>query len=220
MGVFTDPPDFGPTPSFFSFLALSVFYLGRSSLGAQTVKNLPAVWETWVRSLGWEDPLEEGIATHSSILAWRIPSTEEPGGLQSMGLQRVRHDWATKASTVQVSLFICSRFLPHHCPQTMSSTKAATMPPVHCQVPRAWSNIYWISPWASGRFITKYGRGLVTGFSSSWKGNVLCRMSTFWWWWWLIFTLLSGCFLCPKTLWLVLLYPFYRWWKHRLKEVT
>ena len=51
---------------------------------AQMVKNLPAVRETWVRSLGWEDPLEKGVATHSSILAWRIPWTEEPGGLQSM----------------------------------------------------------------------------------------------------------------------------------------
>ena len=59
---------------------------------AQTVKNLPAMWETWVRSLGWEDPLKEGMATPSSILAWRIPRTEEPGGLQSMGLQRVEHD--------------------------------------------------------------------------------------------------------------------------------
>ena len=48
---------------------------------AQTVKNLPAVWETWVRSLGQEDPLEKGMTTHSSILAWRIPWTEEPGGL-------------------------------------------------------------------------------------------------------------------------------------------
>ena len=52
-----------------------------ASLVAQMVKNLPAVWETWVRSLGWEDPVEEGMATHLSILAWRIPLTEEPGGL-------------------------------------------------------------------------------------------------------------------------------------------
>ena len=52
---------------------------------AQTVKNPPAMQETWVSSLDWEDPLEEGMATHSSILAWRIPWTEEPGGLQSMG---------------------------------------------------------------------------------------------------------------------------------------
>ena len=62
------------------------------SLVAQMVKNLPAMRETWVLSLGWEDPLEEGVATHSSILAWRIPWAEEPGGLQSTGSQRVRHD--------------------------------------------------------------------------------------------------------------------------------
>ena len=56
------------------------------------VKKLPAMGETWVRPLGWEDPLEEGMATHSSILAWEIPWTGEPGGLQSMGSQRVGHD--------------------------------------------------------------------------------------------------------------------------------
>ena len=59
---------------------------------AQTVKNLSALWETWVQSLGWQDPQEEGMATHSRILAWRIPWTEEPGGLQLMESQRVRHD--------------------------------------------------------------------------------------------------------------------------------
>ena len=63
-----------------------------ASLVAQTVKNLPAMWETWVQSLGWEDPLEKGMATHSSILAWIIPGTEEPSGLLSMGLHRVGHD--------------------------------------------------------------------------------------------------------------------------------
>ena len=63
-----------------------------ASLVAQLVKNLPAMQETWVQSLGWEDPLEKGMAIHSSILAWRIPWTEEPGGLQFMGLQRVTHD--------------------------------------------------------------------------------------------------------------------------------
>ena len=56
------------------------------------VKNLPAVQETWVPSLGWKDPLEKGMATHSSILAWKIPWTEEPNGLQSMELQRIGHD--------------------------------------------------------------------------------------------------------------------------------
>ena len=61
-------------------------------LGGSAVKNLPAMQETWVQSLGQEDPLEEGMATHPSILAWRIPWTEEPGGPQSMRLQRVGHD--------------------------------------------------------------------------------------------------------------------------------
>ena len=56
------------------------------------VKNLPAMWETWVQSLGWDDPLEKGMATHSSIPSWRISWTEEPGGLQSTGLQSVRQD--------------------------------------------------------------------------------------------------------------------------------
>ena len=56
------------------------------------VKILPAMWETWVQPLGGEDPLEEGVATHSRILAWRIPWTEEPGGLQPVESQRVRHD--------------------------------------------------------------------------------------------------------------------------------
>ena len=61
-----------------------------ASLVAQLVKNLPSVWETWVQSLGWEDPLEKGTATHSSILAWRMSWTVQP-----IGSQRVRHDWAT-----------------------------------------------------------------------------------------------------------------------------
>ena len=56
------------------------------------LKRLPAMWETWVRTLGREDSLEKEMATHSSILAWRIPWTEEPGGLQTMGSQRVGHD--------------------------------------------------------------------------------------------------------------------------------
>ena len=68
-----------------------------ASLVAQTVKNLPPMPETWVHSLGWEDPLEKGMAIHCSILAWRIPMHRGPrggggGGLQSMGLQRVGHD--------------------------------------------------------------------------------------------------------------------------------
>ena len=65
---------------------------------ALMVKNPPAVRETWVRFLNWEDSLEEGMATHSSVLAWRIPWMEEPGGLRSMGSQRVGHDGVTKHS--------------------------------------------------------------------------------------------------------------------------
>ena len=63
-----------------------------ASLVAQTVKHLPSMQETWVRSLGWEDPLEKEMATHSSTLAWKIPWMEEPGRLQSIGSQRVGHN--------------------------------------------------------------------------------------------------------------------------------
>ena len=70
-----------------------------ASLVAQMVKSLLAMRETWVRSQYQEDPLEKGMATHFSIPAWRIPWTEEPGGLQSVGSQRVRHDWAINAHT-------------------------------------------------------------------------------------------------------------------------
>ena len=66
---------------------------------AQLVKKLPAMQETWVQPLGREDLLDKRMATHSNILAWRIPCTEEPGGLQSMGLQRVRQDRATNTFT-------------------------------------------------------------------------------------------------------------------------
>ena len=66
-----------------------------ASLLAQVVWNLSAMWKTQVRSQGQEDPLEKEMATHSSILTWEIPWTEEPGGLQSMGSQRVRNNWAT-----------------------------------------------------------------------------------------------------------------------------
>ena len=74
---------------------------------AQRIKHLPAVHETWVRSLGWEDPLEKEMATHSSILAWRIPWTEEPGRLQSTGSQRVGHDWATSHTRTHLSKCTC-----------------------------------------------------------------------------------------------------------------
>ena len=74
-------------------------YDKQASLVAQTVKNLPAMQETLVRFLGQVDPLEKGMATHSSILAWKISLTEETGGLQSMESQRVRHNWVTNTHT-------------------------------------------------------------------------------------------------------------------------
>ena len=75
------------------------------------VKSLPAMWETWVQSLGQEDPLEKEMAPHSSTLAWKIPWTEEPGGLQSRGSQRVGNDYTTnahvhKTSAVKALLFV------------------------------------------------------------------------------------------------------------------
>ena len=73
--------------------------------GGSVVKNLAAMQETQVRSLGWEDPQKKEMVTHSSILAWRIPRTEEPGGLQSMGSQRVGHDKATNTFTSGSELF-------------------------------------------------------------------------------------------------------------------
>ena len=77
-----------------------------ASLVAWTVKNLPTMQETRIRFLGRGHPLEKGMATHSSILAWRIPWTEEPGGLQSMGLQRVGRDWVTNTFTFQPELLL------------------------------------------------------------------------------------------------------------------
>ena len=83
-------------------LCLSLFFVlavPHGFLVAHMVKNLPTIQETWVQPLGQEDPLEKGMATHCSILAWRILCTEEPGGLQSMGSQRVGHDRLTNNFT-------------------------------------------------------------------------------------------------------------------------
>ena len=89
MGDLGSIPGFGRSPGRRHVTPLQYSWV---SLVAQTVKNPPAMWETQVQSLGQETPLEEGMAPHSSVLAWRIPRTEQSGGLQSMGSQRVRHD--------------------------------------------------------------------------------------------------------------------------------
>ena len=78
----------------------------QTSLVAQMVKHLSTMWETWVQSLGWEDPLEKEMAIHSSTTAWKIPWMEEPGRLQSMGSQRVGHNWATSLSLSLSIIFI------------------------------------------------------------------------------------------------------------------
>ena len=93
--LFYSQSDFGKSKVFFLVKEVSysrVYLLFYPSVVVQTVKRLPAMQETWVRSLGWEDPLEEGMTVHSSILAWGIPWTEEPCGLQSMGSQRIGQD--------------------------------------------------------------------------------------------------------------------------------
>ena len=89
--IFLCPFSFNFSSSSFHCI-LSIYQYAIDSLVAQTVKNLPSVQETQVQSLPQEDPLEKGIATDSSILIWRIPWTEKPGGLQSTGSQRVGHD--------------------------------------------------------------------------------------------------------------------------------
>ena len=101
-------------------------------LVAQTAKNLTAMQETQIQSLGWEDPLEKGMATHFNILAWRIPWTEEPSGLQSMGLQRVGYNWGTTTtygylilyvsfvekvilSSTELTWHLCKKLFDHKC---------------------------------------------------------------------------------------------------------
>ena len=81
---------------------------------AQRLKCLPAMQETRVRSLGREDPLEKEMATYSSTLAWKIPRTEEPGGLQSTGLQRVGHDWVNSCSLSYLKLTLTKHGLPEY----------------------------------------------------------------------------------------------------------
>ena len=106
------PSNFGAGENFWESLGQH-----RTSLVAQTVKRLPTMRETWVQSLGWEDLLEKEMATHSSILAWKIPWTEEPGRLQSMGSQRVGHNWATSLSlldSMEIKLAILKESNPEY----------------------------------------------------------------------------------------------------------
>ena len=141
-----------------------------ASLVAQMVKNLLAMLETRVWSLGWEDPLEEEMATYSSILAWRIPWTEEPGWLQSMGSQKVRHDWVTKPSThtnehsthvlclvIQSSLTLCDPWtVAPQAPMSMGFSRQEYWSEFPCPPPGDCSNpgIKPRSPALAGGFFT------------------------------------------------------------------
>ena len=94
-----------------AFSFINLYYCFWASLVAQRLKHLPGMWETWVRSLGQKDPLEKEMATHSSTLAWRIPWREEPGRLQSMGSQRVGHNWVTSLTSLTIVSFISFSFI-------------------------------------------------------------------------------------------------------------
>ena len=117
-----------------------------TSLVAQLVKNLPAVQETWVLFLGWDDPLEKEIATHSSIIAWEIPWMGDPGNLQSMGSQRIGHDWAT-------SLYLLSKKMG-----CLSGCLVAS-----ASVQKLFCGTYPAFKWSSGEFV---GEKLVSPFYS------------------------------------------------------
>ena len=108
------------------------------------VKNLPSLRETWVQPLGWEDLLEEGMATHSSILAWRIPWTEEPGGLQSAGSQRVRCNWVTRHCMASRIPAECAEYGSCFCLlQDLAQQGAAESPWNGAQLPK---DKVWLEP--------------------------------------------------------------------------
>ena len=92
-------------------------------------KKLPAMQETWVTSLGQEDPLEKEMGTHSSILAWEIPWMEEPGGLRSLGSQRVKHNWVTNNPKIKDGVLICYGF--HHKLNGLSIKNLSFLTPFH-----------------------------------------------------------------------------------------
>ena len=170
----------------------SIFW---ASLVAQRLKCLLPMWETWVRSLGQEDPLEKEMATHCSILAWRIPWTEEPGRLQSMRSQRVRQDWATERlhflSFTSQQKGECTYRLPHHASPArlgpVSSTILRNLPSLEAQ---ACSSLNWrhdhitwnlqllwppLSPWAQSQ-----GVHVAPGLSSQSLSSPPHTHTSFW----------------------------------------
>ena len=124
-------PDILTPPHTTELINLPQAHYLRAFLVAQMVKNLPTMQETWAWSLGQEDPLEKGMATHSSILAWRIPWTEEPGSLQSMGSQWVRHDQVSPTVYTLPSLLLLVRL----------SCVYLTGPPTNCELSQGGENV-------------------------------------------------------------------------------
>ena len=146
----------GICPSLFlEFSQIHVHWMSIwASLVVQRVKHLLALRETWVGSLGWADPLEKAMATHSSTLAWRIPWTEKPGRLQSMGSQRVGHDWATslhfmsiESVTLSNRLFLCCHPILLLLPSVFPSIRVFSNESVlHIRWPVYWSFSFSIRP--------------------------------------------------------------------------
>ena len=148
------------------------------SLVVQTVKNPPAMQETQVWSLDWEDSLKKWMATHASILTWRIPWTEEPGGLQSMGLQRVRHNWATNSFTFplyQLRLWYYFYPVTIHT-KGLDSSFAAAITNYCTKVQKTCSSHWWLlSKPPKGNSINRYENKMINkswnrlmSFSSKW----------------------------------------------------
>ena len=121
-----------PTPVFLDFQV------------AQIVKNLPAMRETWVWSLGWEDPLEKGMATHSTIPAWRISWPEEFGGLQSLGSQRVRHAWANFTHINKLWNIVVVQLLSRVGLSDPMDCSTPCLPVLHYLLEFAWVHIHWV----------------------------------------------------------------------------
>ena len=128
-----------------------------ASLVAQRVKRLPAMWETWVWSLGWEDPLEKEMANHSSMHAWRIPWTEEPGRLLSMRSQRLGHDWsdlAAAAAALRIKGGMqCCHPVAISCNSRRNTSEQGNwkLPSLTCQ--QIWKTQQWPQDWKRSVFI-------------------------------------------------------------------
>ena len=132
----------------FLYICVSMYLSIWASLVAQIVKNLPAMQETWVQSLGWEDPMEKGMAIHSSILAQRIPCTGESGELQFMGLQRVRHDWMTITHThthTHTSIYRLARYICQYILSLIGCVEFLNLVHQHRYFYDLWNNSNWES---------------------------------------------------------------------------